>query len=197
MCTFQVKSTIDDCLSKYKFEEARKFASKLPNEHIVNDWKFYLGIESNVRITKNEQLFKIICTESEYWINQNELVRAEDVCNELNNIVLNNDGLGDRISQLELDNKGIEIKLKIILKLSEKHQFDKAKLLAIKLPEKQPINIEEKYFSNKQEYNIYKRGLKSIQEIEEWKGSDYYKITTYVYPREEALKIIDEYKKEK
>ena len=96
--------------------------------------------------------------------------------------------------------------LLITQKYCQKEQYDNARDLAVTLPEKHSFT-EKKYISYssgsgnlieicRKKYNAIKSGLKSNQEIEPFKEShsDYYIITTYDYPRKEALKIIEEFK---
>ncbi|WP_395050303.1 hypothetical protein [Flavobacterium sp.] len=198
---------IDDCLSKYKFEEARNYASELTDENYDKKWYNYIvgGVEE--RKTKNEELYKIISTETDYWISQNELEKAENTCNELKNIQLSfNYGSGDRIGQEELEHKISEFNFKIIRKYCEMKQYDKAKAIAIKLPEQKIIETSERISSGfsgndpedilicRNKYNSTKKGLKSNQRIEPFKetSGDDYKISTYEYPRNQALKIIND-----
>ena len=203
---------IDDCLSKYKFEEARKYASELTDEKYDKKWYNYIVGGSEKRKTKNEELYAIISAETDYWISQNELEKAENNCNELKNIQLNfDDGFGDRIGQEELEYKLLEFNLKIINKYCEKERYDKAKNFAIRLPEQKIIETSE-YISSgsmsystedilicRKVYNAVKKGLKHNQEIEPFKetNGDDYRITTYEYPRKDALKIINDYLLEK
>lgn len=139
---------VDDCLSKYKFEEARKFAS-------------------NMKSGKTEELYKIICSESDYWINQNDLIRAINISKELKNLDVSD--WGDNIDETLRDNKYIELTLQIISKYCQNKQWVEAKNVAFMLPEK--------------------------LSIDEGKGM----VSDYIdrYPRKDALKIIEEYKKEK
>ena len=93
---------VDDCLSKYKFEEARKFAS-------------------NMKSGKTEELYKIICSESDYWINQNDLIRAINISKELKNLDVSD--WGDNIEETFRDNKYIELTLQIISKYCQNKQW--------------------------------------------------------------------------
>ncbi len=165
---------VDDCLSKNKFDEARKYAA------------------AEQEVWRPKYLYKIIIAETQYWMLNNELKRANNTLKEL--MILDVDEF--EVKEEEKYKKYFELSNSIIFKYCEKNLFDKALTLANELPKKH-FFIENEYISKKQEYNGLKNWLKANQEIEVWKGSDYYEITTYVYPREEALKIIAEYKNEK
>lgn len=195
---------VEDCLSKYKFEEARKYASKLTDDKYSTKW-YGRGDDQK---TKNQGLYAIISAETDYWISQNELEKAENTCNELKNIQLN---YVDGIKQEDLEHKFLEFNLKIIGKYCEKGQYGKAKSIAIKLPEQKIIETTERISSGfsgndpedilicRNKYDSTKKGLKSNQRIEPFKetSGDDYKISTYEYPRNQALKTINDYLIEK
>jgi hypothetical protein len=179
---------VDDCLSKYKFEEARKYNSAIITFDDENKY-------GNGRSSEESKPF-IIIAEVQYWISQNELEKAVNISKEL--------------LPLNKMKEFTELNSSIIKKYCQKQQYDAAKELAKELPEK--LTFEEKVYISygssqpnetqvqtcRKKYNAIKKGLKSNQEIEPFKesSSDYYKITTYEYPQKEALKIIEEYKKE-
>ena len=166
---------VDDCLSKLKFEEARKYAA--------NETPGF----------RPDAFYKIIVAETQYWISQNELDRAKNTLKEL--LSLENGMNGNETERKE---KFSELNNNIIIKYCEKKQFDEAQKIVHELPDKIAFKKKEYISQNdgKDKYNSLKKGLKSNQEIEEWKGtSEYYEIFTYKYPVKEAMKIIEEYKK--
>jgi len=174
-------NNIDDCLSKYKFEEARKYASEV-NER-----------------DKSEMTYQVIVTECEYWISQNEFEKARIVSRDLLLLhVQEHDasrfGNSD-IYKEDRDKKYYEINIAIIEKLCLQNQFSQANKIAYQLPS-ETVNHKTIVVGNrKDEYISKKNILRPNQEIEQWNGSSgYYKITTYDSPRKEALKIIDDYK---
>lgn len=171
---------VDDCLSKYKFEEARKHGS------LSSDWE------------KTKIFQKIIITESEYWISQNELDKAYNVARELLINFREDTEFGEK--------KYSELVLIIIKKYCQEKQFDKAMELGLELPEKivketTKVDItgdgrgnSDSYCNNK--YINTKANLKTNQEIDSYRGCDFnYKIRTYDFPRSEAKKLIEDYKK--
>jgi hypothetical protein len=218
-------SNVDDCLSKYKFEEARKYASNIKE------------------VWRPKQMVKIISAEAEYWVTQKEFSKALVLCKELSRIKIENkldfsegdkqefyiktlyslisakvqsnnmDGINELVDEMYISDEPNSIKSKcykvIINKYCENRDYDGAKKVVIKLPE-QTISRDKEYISYgssqegesevqtcRKKYNSIKKGLKQNQEIEPFKesDSDYYIITTYEYPQKEALKIIEEYKK--
>ena len=172
---------VDDCLSKNKFDEAMKYAT------IDADgfWK----AENHYRngMAAPEAIQKVLIYEVNYWISQNQLERAIKVTKELN--------VYKESAKLFTD-----LNISIIQKYCSLGQFDEAEIFANELPEKISFSYEVHIFDyeGKEKYFGLKKGLKPNQEIEEWKGiSQDYKITTYEYPQNEALKIIEKYKKGK
>jgi len=177
---------VDDCLSKYKFEEARKYASKLKECH---------GIYFSE--CREKSMYKIMISESEYWISQNELEKAKNIAKEL---ITNYGEDGEK--------KYFALLLGIIKKYCQKQQFDPANELANELPEKIVKNITKIDITGrggtdpdsycKINYQRIKANLKLNEEIESFRGCDFnYKITTWEFPRMEALKIIEDFKKPK
>ena len=180
---------VDDCLSKYKFEEARKHASY---------WNQFFGGEVT-RYDKPNVFFKIITQEVNYWISQNELVKAKNILKEMPGLEVT--------FELETvrDKRYFELNFDIIRRYCQKQQYDEALSLIMELPEKFQFvnevminggNGSKKIEKCRKIYNSYKKELKQNQEIEPFKESsaDYYKITSNEYIRKEALKIIEEYK---
>jgi hypothetical protein len=172
---------VDDCLSKYKFEEARKYAASYT--------KYGVGEE----YSKSAAFYKIIITESEYWISQGDLEKAKNIAREL----ITNFGE-------ESEKKYIELLLVLIKKHCEKQQFEIAKELSFEVPERsvqseRKIDITgrggknpEKYCKGK--YDVIKANLNLNEEIESFSGCRFnYKVTTYEFPRKEVLGLIDEF----
>lgn len=127
---------VDDCLAKYKFEEARKYASKL-DDYKYNDDFFPKKTGEN---PKADAFFKIICTETDYWINQYDLKRAEASLKELRSLDVSN----HNISESDRDEKYLDLTFSIISKYCQKQQFENAKELAYDLPTNQ-MHYESKY----------------------------------------------------
>jgi hypothetical protein len=177
---------VDDCLSKYKFEEARKYASSIITFDDMNNY-------GNGRESKGA-FYVIIVNEAEYWINQGELEKAKNIAREL---ITNHGEEGEK--------KYIELLLILIKKHCEKEQFGIAKELSFEVPERsvqseREIDITgrggknpEKYC--KEKYDEIKANLNLNEEIESFSGCRFnYKVTTYEDPRKEVLSLIDEFK---
>jgi hypothetical protein len=192
---------VDDCLSKYKFEEARRYASKFTDDY------YERTMFGQNRTTKNDELYKIICTETDFWLTKNDLDKAISLSNEIKNINFKEKYDGDRISKKQADEKYCEIIVQIINACLRNNQLDKARNFSYQLPKK--ILYQEKFYvghihhKNKDKerellklaYINKKKELKLSQEIEPFdEFSSSYQITTYLYPQKEALKIIDESK---
>jgi len=173
---------VDDCLSKYKFEEARKYASAINNSDESNNY-------GNGKWSK-EALFDIIYSESKYWINHNELNRAESLAKELSNFSFSGETILRDIDD-EVKTKYVELINEIIIKYCESGDWDKANNKLIQLPEK--IISNRLNFFTKSDFNEQKNNLESDQGIEKsWSGG--YNIVRYSYPKKEAMKIIEQYK---
>jgi hypothetical protein len=173
---------IDDCVSKYKFEEARKYAALITDNS--REKKYW-----NDRTSK-EAFLEIIIKETEFWINQGELEKAKITAREL---------ISYLNYKVETYKKYCSFLLDIVKKYCSKQQFKKALELAIDLPEKSISEEKEEYIysgaSAKEHYDGLKKKLMLNQQIDVWKGGGhYYKITTYEYPQKQALKIIEEFK---
>lgn len=174
---------LDDCLSKYKFEEARKYASAIVTSEDNNKY-------GNGRWSK-EALFDIIYSESKYWINQNDLNRAESLAKELSNFSFSGETILRDIDD-EVKTKYVELINEIIIKYCESGDWDKAINKIIQLPEK--IISNRLNFFTESDLKDYKNNLESDQGIENsWSGG--YNIVRYSYPKKEGLTIIEEYKK--
>jgi len=175
---------VDDCLSKYKFEEARKYASNLKDYEYSDDFI----PEKTGTNPKGDAFFKIICSETNYWINQNELNKAENVAKELITLYVE---LKDYNGK-EINKTYLELIHTIIIKHCEKKEYELAKQLANGLT--YSVDDDDLWIETKEYYNDIKKKLKSFQEIEPWHGNDgYYKIIKY--PRKEASQIIEEYER--
>ena len=173
---------VDDCLSKYKFEEARKFASSIN----TSDDSYNYG---NGRWSK-EALFDVIYSETKYWISQNELIRAENTAKELSNFSCSDETILRDIDD-EVKTKYVELINEIIIKYCESGNFEKANNKIIELPEK--IIYKRINSFTESELNDKKNKLQLDQGIEKsWSGS--YNIVQYSYPKKESLKIIEQYK---
>lgn len=179
---------VDDCLSNYKFEEARKYAVSYPEGGWLQGKKY--------EYSKSEAFYKIINTEVDYWLSQNELEKAKNTARELS-ANYGEDG----------KKKYFGILLVIINKYCQKQQFDLAKELVAEFPEKNVKTTTETDITGKggedpvsycqNNYQKIKVHLESNQEIESYRGCGFnYKILTWEYPRAEASKIIDEYIKQ-
>ncbi len=203
---------VDDCLSKYKFVEARKYVSKEDS---------------------HEQLAKIFLTESKYWFSEKQFNRALDAGKELVHLGFDNDKkeyiqllseiISAKIQSNDLNEIGLildafdlvegqnKIKtncyFKIISKYCENGNINEAKNFTQNLPEKivskenrhiksDLSNLNDEIEDCRIQYNEIRQRLKSNQEIEPFKKAweTDYVITTYEYPRKEAMKIIEEYK---
>ena len=126
---------VDDCLAKYKFEEARKFVNNIEYDENDEDVNSKKG-------RKISELYKIFCSESYYWISQNEFKRAEISLNELRNLDVSN--YYDDISENAKDEKYLDLVFNIISKYCQKQQFENAEMLTKELPINQ-MNDDSKY----------------------------------------------------
>ncbi len=125
---------VDDCLYKYNFEEARKYAYEIPNKE--------RGFWSDPDTYKGKELKKIIQQESIYWINQNEFDRALLTIDEFpNDIFAPSDRYTNTNYYIEQKYKlRFEILNKIIDKLLYNANFTKAKEWANKGAADRDIN---------------------------------------------------------
>lgn len=168
---------VDDCLSKYKFEEARKYAASYPEGGWLHGEKFEYG--------KSEAMYKIIISEIQYWLSQNNLDKAQIGLNELNNLT----------SDENVEKSYAEFSNLIILKYCENKMWGEAESVARQLPEK--IVFDKGAFFTKSDYKEYEKELKNDQGLEYSKSTGGYNIVTYSYPRKDALKIIEEFQLKK
>ena len=93
-----------------------------------------------------------------------------------------------------------DLSLKIIKSFCKMKMFEKAESFLNSIPDKMIISSLEKNLQDRDEklYYSIKNQFKENQEFyEPWQGyvPSYYHIVTYEYPRKEALKIIEDYKK--
>lgn len=196
---------IEDCISKNKFDEARKYQSQLPSDGLERKFFSVDRVEH-----KNPALFKIISAEAKFWLNQNDLERALKISEELKLIQTEHNFEGDFVSMLDVNTKYYELKYAIIRKYCINGRLEEAKSIVQEFSQTELLDKEERHISYStgerdvrvakclKIYNTVKKGLKSNQEIEAFKGTDLddYIIKTFIYPREEGLKIIKEFSNE-
>jgi hypothetical protein len=185
-------NNVDDCLSKYKFSEARTFASSLNSG----------GLGENMSQVK--ALSKIINAECNYWLSQNEISRTQENSKEL--LTLNSDNVYD-IKRKEIMELYFEINNGIVRNYCRRKQFEDAKIFAKQLPDK--VEYESLYISYgmsepgieivetcRKKYKAIKKGLSLYREIEPFKESHSDDYIIYGFPQKEALNIIEKYKKD-
>lgn len=208
---------VDDCLSKYKFEEARKYAA-------AEDAKLLQSFVERKRVA---------FAEAEYWINEKDFKRALPIAKEIGGQefgTLINEIITKKIQLEQIDDveiyylsfpertfeEGIkdiwndentvtatnkvkyDLSIKIIKTFGKLGQFEKAESLLNNIPESIIVSSLEKNLQDGDEklYYSIKSQLKENQKFyEPWQGyiPEYYHIISTEYPRKEALKIIKEY----
>ena len=179
--------SVDQYLEKNKFQEAMEAANK-------SDFP-------------NKRKLEVFQAEITYWINKNQLDIALIKFNEMMTIQVTEDCSEDK--DLCEQTKNISINkncLNLVQAYCVNGDFEKARKIVLKFPEKVVTNIRNEYISYgtgdgehsnvdicRKTYNAIKKGLQQNQEIEPFKESqsDDYKITTYEHPQNEALKIIE------
>lgn len=207
---------LDDCISKYKFEEARKYAGNWQaastdmNKVIIAEAQYCISQKQFNRafiLSKELAYRKIGDSNEEFHKLLSEIISAKIQENDLNDI----NAVFSGYDLIVLPNNTYKINsyLQIIRKFCEVGEKTKATDFIQNMPEKLTIKEEEVYIYNsdgsnekeetascRKKYNAIKTGLKQNQVIEPFKEShsDYYKITTYEYPRKEAKKILEECK---
>ena len=171
---------VDDCLSKYKFVEARKFASRLDEDD------------------RGKAFCQISIAEANYWIDHGDMARAQSNIDEIMNSTSINDEAKQKISW--------GLNKKMIIAFCKINRIKDARSLTKTLPEKTVVSQRVIRLENpgnyieicRRQYYSIKGGLKANEEIEPFRescNSDGYTINVYAYPQSEALKIINEYSK--
>lgn len=195
---------VEDCISKNKFDEARKYQSKLPRNGIID--KGFFSADENIE-SKNRALFKIISAETKFWIYQNDLVRSLKTLEDLK--LIETGKYHYLVSTEEVNTKYYELKYEIIRRYCINGEIEEANTLVQELPEREFLEKENRYISHSsnatdedtriakclKKYNKIKNGLKKNQEIESFKetSENYYEITTFLNRRDEGRKIINEF----
>ncbi len=177
---------VDDCLSKYKFVEARKFASRLETNEVRNF------------DDRGKAFCQISIAEANYWIDHGDMARAQSNIDEIMNSTSIDDEAKQKISW--------GLNKKMIIAFCKINRIKDARSLTKTLPEKTVVSHRLIWLENgggyieicRRQYYSIKGGLKANEEIEPFRGScnsEGYTINVYAYPQSEALKIINEYSK--
>jgi|GEM_PF-2037009 len=179
-------------------------------DYYLSQNKFQEALESAAKsVSPNQDKFKVLKFEFRYFFNKKDLGQCISILNEEKAMPTNESD--DFIGEYTLNKVIYENYLELVRAFCENGQIDKAKKITYELPKSVAYderiehisgygddNKSEQYYIRncRRKYNAIKKALKSNEEIEAFKETEYYDytITTYEYPREQAMKILEEYK---